>query len=342
MAPTTLFVDTSILRGIGFNFRSRSADALVEIAQRHKLKLLLPEITEKEVKRQIKALASDIAASLKASRKKAFMLDRHKPWVFSFGDKESVTEEINTFLSADWTSFLGSFQVERLPYSDIDLNQTLSWWESYEAPFSIKKPTEFADAFAASCLLKYQLSSKSPIAVLSSDSDWGKFCETREEFVFFDTPLSYAEALDPNVESILLIKLAVDRSHLVADKIKSLISASSFDITLGWDAKVHDVKIPGLKFSSLSVLISSLDRAEVAFCVSASVEMDLEYTDVVVDGRILSAPEQFREQYHSGIDVCGALSVQIDPDKAVVSELLHVELDKTDLSFPYPRTYGET
>lgn len=342
MGPTTLFVDTSILRGIGFNFRSRSADALVEMAQRHKLKLLLPEITEKEVQRQINALAIDIAASLKASRKKAFMLDRHKPWLFNFGERESVAEEINKCLNEDWQSFLSSFQVEHLPYSDIDLNETLNWWETYEAPFSMKKPTEFADAFAASCLLNYQLSNKSPIAILSNDSDWSKFCETREKLVFFDAALSYAESLDSNVEGILLIKSAVTRSHIVADKIKSLISESSFNITVGWDAVVHDVKIPNLELGSLSVLISSLDCAEVAFCASAVVEMDLEFTDVVVDGRVLEAPEQFRERYTSGIDACGAISVKIDPKKEAVSELLHAELDKTDLSFPYPRSKGET
>ncbi len=160
--------------------------------------------------------------------------------------------------------------------------------------------------------------------------------------MFFDTAVSYAESLDPNVKGILLIKSAVACSHIVSDKIKSLISASSFDITLGWDAVVHDVKIPNIELDSLSVLTSSLDRAEVAFCASAVVEMDLEYTDVVVDGRILEAPEQFREQYTSGIDVCGAISVQIDPNKETVSELLHAELDRTDLSFPYPRSHGET
>lgn len=342
MVPTTLFVDTSILRGLGFNFRSRSASALVETARRRKLKLLLPEITEQEVKRHMKALASKVAASINASRKKAFMLDCREQWIFNMEKKEVEAEEINTFLIADWKSFLGSFQVERLPYSDIDLNETLSWWENYEAPFSFKKPTEFADAFVASCLLKYQLSKKSPIAVLSSDGDWSEFCKTREKFVFFDTALSYAESHDPNVKDILLIKSAVDRSHLVADRIKSLISASSFDITLGWDAVVHDMEISDLTFSSLIVLNSSLDCAEVAFCVSTAACLDIEYTDVVVDGRVLGAPEQFRGRYTSGIGVCGAISVKIDPDKEVVSELLRTELDETDLSFPYSRSHGET
>jgi hypothetical protein len=256
--------------------------------------------------------------------------------------KKVETDEINTFMIADWQSFLSSFQVEHLPYSDIDLNEALSWWEACEAPFSIKKPAEFADAFAASCLLKYQLSKKSPIAVLSSDSDWSEFCKTRREFIFFDAALSYAEAQDPNVKNILLIKAAVDRSHLVADRIKSLISMSSFDITLGWDAVVHDVEIPDLTFGSLIVLNSFLDCAEVAFSVSAVVCMDLEYTDVVVDGRVLETPEKFRDRCTSGVDVCGAISVKIDPDKETVSELLHAELDETNLSFPYPRSHGET
>ncbi len=138
----------------------------MEVAQRNSIKLLLPEITEKEILRQISALSEEVAISLNASKKKAFMLVRHKPWVFNVGNDE-LEKEIKDLLITDWKAFLDSFIVERLPYSEINLPKVLEWWEVHATPFSKKKPTEFADAFSATCLLKHQSSNKSSISVIS-------------------------------------------------------------------------------------------------------------------------------------------------------------------------------
>jgi len=334
MTPKIIFIDTSILRGFGFNFMSRPAAALREITQHEKFTLLLPEITEKEIDRQISSLADEIAASLISARKKAFILDRHKPWMFDFGDTSSASMEIGNLLKSDWSEFLKCFEVVRFPYSDIDLNESLNWWENYEPPFSIKKPREFADAFAATCLLKHQLSCNSSIVIVSSDPDWSDFCSSREKFIYFESSYDYAEALNPNVENLLIIKSVITKDQLVLEKIKSLIKEVKFNINLGWDAVVHNMEIHNINFKSVKILNSSFKSVEVVFRVGASIIMNLEYTDIDVDGHVLEKPEQFTGGYHSDVTVNGAITLKIDPKGQSVSEIFSATIDESELSFP--------
>ena len=334
MTPTTIFIDTSILRGFGFNFLSRPAESLLEISQNEKLTLLLPEVTEKEIDRQINTLADEIAASLVSSRKKAFVLDRHKPWMFDSGDTKSISTEITTLLKSEWSDFLKVFEVVRLPYSTIDLNEALNWWESYKPPFSPKKPREFIDAFAATCLLSYQLKYDSSIAIISSDPDWIDFCGSHEKLNHFKTSYDYAEALNPNVENLLLIKSIVTKNQQVLDKIRSLVTGTKFNIHLGWDAIVRGIKVHDITFSQVKILKSSFDSVEVVFRADVSVDMDLEYTDISVDGHVLEEPEQFEQIYHSGVTVNGAFILEIDPKKKSILKIINAAIDETELSFP--------
>lgn len=334
MTPITIFIDTSILRGFGFNFLSRPAEALQEIGQNEKLTLLLPEVTEKETNRQINALADEISASLSSARKKAFILDRHKPWMFDSGDTESVSTEIAALLKSDWSDFLKIFEVVRLPYSAIDLIEALNWWESYKPPFSPKKSREFIDAFAATCLLSYQLIYDSSVAIISSDPDWADFCGSHEKLYYFETSYDYAEALNPNVENLLLIKSIVTKNQQVLDKIRSLVAETKFNIRLGWDAIVHAIKVHDITFNLVKILNSSFDRAEVVFRADVSVEMDLEYTDISADGHVLEEPEQFEQIYHSGVTVNGVITLEIDFKKKSVLKIINAAIDETELSFP--------
>lgn len=342
MITSNLFVDTSIFRGFGYNFSSRSAEALMEMGRQHELCLLLPEITEKEILRQVQHLASATADSLCAARRKAFTLERHKPWLFETGETNTLVDELKSHLMEDWGEFLGTFRVKRLPCPKIDLNEVLRWWEKYEAPFSRKKSAEFMDAFAASLLCQYQVEHKCDIAVLSQDGDWEGFCNGRDAFHYFSSAAGYAEAFDPNIEAILLLKSVVKSSNLVIDKIRSLISESSFTITIGWDATVHDIEVPSIDFKSVNILDSNFDQANILFCVAAAVEIDLEYNDIAIGEHILETPIRLREQWHSVIEICGSLVACVDSGEGYVTRLLNAQLDTTELLFPDTSHGSET
>ena len=119
-----------------------------------------------------------------------------------------------------------------------------------------------------------------------------------------------------------------------SDKIRSLIAETKFNINLGWDAIVHSMKVHDIEFSSVKILNSSFDSVEVVFRADASIDMDLEYTDIVLDGHVLEDPKQFEGKYHSGVTVNGAMTIKVDSKGKSVSEIFGASIDETELEFP--------
>lgn len=333
MKQTSLFVDTSIFRGAGFNFESRTIDVLKEVAKRNHLRLLLPEITEKEVIRKISSLSKEIAESLDASNKKAFMLKHLKPWIFN--EQTEIEEEINKRLIEDWKLFQKSFTTEKLPYSDIDLHKVLEWWEIYEPPFSKKKSSEFPDAFSATCLLKHQSLNNTQIAIISMDNDWKAFCDKNKYFDFYNSTLDFAESLNPDVKSILKIKSLIEKGSEVTKKIKYKVINSKFNITLGWDSTIKNRKVDYLTYQSLNVLNSSFDSAKIAFSCNVGLTMNIDYEDIFDGDRPLASPERFKTNYGSSVEVSGMISLKIDPENNNVSNVKITIDDDCDFSFPF-------
>jgi len=334
MNLSTIFIDTSIPKGFGYNFASRPAQTLVEIARREELILLLPLVTEKEILRHLDMLSNEVEESITAIRKKAFMLEREKPWLLNFGEGKTVSKEVSKLLNLDWQNFTKLFNVVRFPYADINLELTLDWWENRKSPFSEKKPREFADGFAASCLLKYQDENGSKVSVISNDSDWRTFCDEHEGFYFFESSYAYAEALNPDIKNILSIKAIVLDSEELQDQIKVILSKSEFEITLGWDAMIHKLLMIGLTFESVNVLNSEPNDVEIAFSLNATIEMDLEYTDVVSGDHILETPSQFETRYTSGVTTNGTASIKIDLELKSIEKIKSVKLQDSSFNFP--------
>ena len=191
---------------------------------------------------------------------------------------------------------------------------------------------EFIDALTATCLLKFQHTSKADLAVISQDTDWKEFSKNHENIEYFKSLSIYAESVDPHVDRILLIKSIVKNNNSVLREIESLIACSNFRINIGWDANIYDIKISDLNFKSISVLNSSFDQVEVTFRIYASVEMDLEYSDIEASGHLLEKPERFRQSFHSGITTNGTLNIIIDPDQEEIIKILNLEVDNTDLN----------
>jgi hypothetical protein len=113
--PTVVFLDTSVLAGQQFNFASTAFMTFVPAAKKAGLKLVLPDPTEREVKRQIKERSQEALDALELARKRAPFLEK---WT-SFPKKSfpSVdTWEVTRVATDEWNAFLSQFSVVRLGY----------------------------------------------------------------------------------------------------------------------------------------------------------------------------------------------------------------------------------
>jgi hypothetical protein len=131
--PTVVFLDTSVLAGQQFNFASTAFMTFVPAAKKAGLKLVLPDPTEREVKRQIKERSQEALDALELARKRAPFLEK---WT-SFPKKSfpSVdTWEVTRVATNEWNAFLSQFSVVRLGYELLDVKAVMNWYDHIVPP----------------------------------------------------------------------------------------------------------------------------------------------------------------------------------------------------------------
>ena len=70
--PTAVFLDTSVLDSQQYNFQSTAFSTFVPACAARSIRLLLPDPTEREIKRHIKERTSEAMSGLEALRRKVF------------------------------------------------------------------------------------------------------------------------------------------------------------------------------------------------------------------------------------------------------------------------------
>ncbi len=157
------------------------------------LRLLIPEMMERELLRHYQKRARDSAVALEKAHK------THPVSELSLGDLPPTGEmeaKCLSVLRRQWEAFKGHFTVEQLPLVG-DLNDVVGWYFSIEAPFSEKKHKEFPDAFILSALEHYYQVYDANIAVVSADRDFSQACMQRSFIDYYDSLEKYVDAFVP-------------------------------------------------------------------------------------------------------------------------------------------------
>lgn len=125
MKSSAVFLDTSILVGQSYNFSSVVLSAFVPVATANGMPLLLSDVTEREVKRHLIALANEALKNLAEARRKAPFLAK---WAQYPAERSpSNPWEVRRVAFEAWEQFLKQFEVVRLEYGGIDLTQIMDW-----------------------------------------------------------------------------------------------------------------------------------------------------------------------------------------------------------------------
>jgi hypothetical protein len=68
--PTAVFLDTSIIGARQFNFSSTALTTFAPVCKKQSMKMLLPDPTEREIRRQIKNRSQEAFEALEEARRK--------------------------------------------------------------------------------------------------------------------------------------------------------------------------------------------------------------------------------------------------------------------------------
>ncbi len=194
--PTTLYIDTQIFVRNGFRLDTKDFSALKSTFAKGDIRLLIPEMMERELFRKYRERANKVAEEFLKSSQVYPINDLH---LGNFPDKKKLLEECYSQLEKKWEQFKKHFTVEPLPIVG-NLDDVVNWYFEINPPFSKEKPKEFPDAFILSALESYHKRYHARIAIVSGDGDFKRFCLSQQYIDYYEDLQKYAQAFKPELE----------------------------------------------------------------------------------------------------------------------------------------------
>ncbi|MDH0683582.1 PIN domain-containing protein [Achromobacter animicus] len=345
MKPTAVFIDTSILAGQGYNFSSAVLTAFVPVAQTHDLKLILPQVTEKEVKRQMAGKAQEALSQLADVRRKAPFLSKwkHCPDERLSQDSAAIRWGIIQATDDAWKEFLAQFDVVRLGYEGVKIDQVMAWYDGCLPPFGEgKKRKEFPDAFALAAVDAYE--KKSPdtcIAVVSADKDLKKACERYSSLQYFQSLQRLTELLLKGDVDIDLIREIVSESSELGECIDASLPEFQFFVDDD-QLRLEQTKTHGCSIDDLQIIGVGEDECTLSFDGSFEAEHKLCWMDWSYTHGPDEPPEPWEQEgWVSQIyEVSGVAKVRVNRAAKEVEEVLLIDFESerfTITKHPYYR-----
>ncbi len=193
--PTSLYIDTQVFVQQGHRFDTQAFTQLLDTFVKGGIRLLIPEMMERELLRKFNEQAIKAANNL-IKANEAHPINSLS--LIELPTEEELQSKCYDELICQWETFKEHFIVEKLPLVG-DLDNVVDWYFKKEPPFS-KKPKEFPDAFILSALEHYHKEHKANIAVVSGDGDFREACARRRFIAHFSSLDKYIKAFEPELK----------------------------------------------------------------------------------------------------------------------------------------------
>lgn len=333
MKPSAVFLDTSIFAGQSYNFSSTALASFVPVGSARKIPLLLPDATEREVKRHIRTRAGESLLALQEARRKAPFLAKWRHFPKASVDSRNTWEMTQVALD-EWKAFLTQFDVVRLGYDGIKVENVMDWYDSCLAPFGEgKKRKEFPDAFALAALDVYSRKvSDCCIAVVSADADFKIACTRYPSLMYFPSLPRLTELLLRDDADIEAIRAIVDEDlsalhdaldEIVAD-LRFYPSDKQYEIT--------QTKYDGCSIEELHIVAVGDGECTVTFDCEVGTQHNISWMDWGYRGSHEEPePWQRDEWVIQRASISGTAKLVVDREKRTVKEITWLELDTGEI-----------
>jgi indole-3-glycerol phosphate synthase len=319
--PTAVFLDTSALAGQRYNVDSTAMRAFIRVARERKLKLLIPDPMEIEVRRQTNELIGDLLTALDIARRKAPFLAGWSELSRLGRLGKNAAENIGLFA---WSQFLGMLETEKLLCSTIATANIISEYQEGASimPGRGEKRRRTSDALCVAILRDYSARNKCVTAVISEDPDFKGECDGISDLMHLHSISALTELFLADRAEIEQIKASVLRSvHLLEERARQEVSEMPF---------VHENR---------SYRVERSDIRHVAIVDPRIVSIDSTECTVtfVVEVR---ATHQLRSQMHRDdgrgeiseiSESSGTVRLTLAPETQRIESISSFELDDTAL-----------
>ncbi|KVA29677.1 hypothetical protein WI44_22310 [Burkholderia cepacia] len=327
--PTAVFLDTNVFAGQQYNFSSTAIRTFIPAVQNAKLKLLLPDPTEREVKRQIDARSKEALDALNDARRKAPFLSKWEHFPRDFGNQFD-TWNVRRIALNEWHGFLRQFDVVRLSYEGLDVQTVMNWYDASTPPFGTgKKRKEFPDAFAVAILDTYAKKAGVHIAVVSDDGDFKQACERFTSLMHFPSLPRLTELLLADPAKVAALRAAIEED---LDDIAAGAWVAAEDLRFyHYDDRyeVEQSRIKDVSIHDVSVVAIGDQSCTLTFEIGICSEHTLQWEDWDDEDR--SGYSTYEDSVSNDATVSGTAKVQLDEKTRKVKEVTLLEIDEVEI-----------
>jgi len=315
-----IFLDTQCYRELKLDWNSQLLQALQEHAAAGRLRLLITDITKREVIEQLDRSLDETLVSL---RKHDVSLSQIASGI-SVVDKPSARK----VLARNFEDFLSKSKAILVPLL-ADAQEVFSDYFERSPPFGDgRKKSEFPDAFVIKSLLRWCAANKQSAYVVSGDQDLEKCCSVAG-------PLHHCRGL-PEILSLVAsneilranLLTALNASYAIAREIDECVdelrvSPNAPDITL-LERNVENVRI---------IELYVIKRTGNHFYLEADVDFDSSFTfyGTHFDER-LDRFRRFGETTSNTHTVTVEIDADFDPAKPASLDVHHVHVSLDELN----------
>lgn len=329
MKPTTIFLDTSIFTGQQFNFSSVALTSFVEECKKSNLQLVLPDPTEREIKRQIQVRSQEALDALESARRKAPFLAKWKS--FPAAQHERITNwEVTQIAAQEWNSFLKQFDVVKLKYGDLKVEEIMNWYDLILPPFDKgKKRKEFPDAFAISLLDAYANKNEKYIAVVSSDHDFKAACVRFPKLLYFDTLPRLTEFLISEENNLDRFRSSIqDDIDLLSEAVDRLAADLSY-YHFNSELEFYDLELQSCVIEKFNIVAIGSHECTVTFEALLNAEVEFEWQGWW--DRDDEGPERMKGWVSDESTISGSAKLIFDSQSGDLTSVGFVDLDDSEI-----------
>lgn len=338
LSPNNIFIDTSIFVHGAFNFASSAFASFSKAASGKNLTLLMPDPTEREIRKHIVLNAHEALNALREAKRKAPFVHKWEQWPKEKGQWISE-RDLEKIAFRELSQFEEKFQVVRLGYEHVNLSEIMDWYHRERAPFGSKKgkQKEFPDAFAVAAVVAYARREKAHVGMVSTDLDFRGACEYYSELFYFPSLAAITEAILRPDERITEIKEVLrSRTPKLVEMIREGFTELDFYPEEDTDGEVRDVSVDEVEITDLNVVSVGDYECSVAFDATVSYSAYVSYDDadsaIVDSSEGIYIPIRKRKGTVSDFsEMSGVSKLRFDSSWRDVEEIISFSFDYDDV-----------
>lgn len=336
--PRHIFIDTSIFDALAYNFTASTFTALEETASKVGLTLLMPDPTQREIRRHIAERTDAVIGHLKLARKAAGFLPSWAKWPLHKGDERTIKYELRRMAEDALDALLKKLNCEHLKYEGVKIEKIMDWYDNSTAPFGRgDKRKEFPDAFAFAAVAHYATSRRSTVAVISGDRDFAGACERHDDLFFFDTVGKYLEALLGEDKRLSDVRTILEAGKdTVADALAEAFKELGFYPEEDAGGDVEDVDVGEVNIGEPSIIGIGDHEISIAYAAEIFFTATVWYDDP--DSIVCDSSEDVyfaRDQIHGSVSnrttVEGTAKLRVDDNWIKVESVDRLDIDESDI-----------